>query len=227
MQNTSHHKKENNLSKIFSFNNIIIILILALISFFVWNKAETVKKESAPVIVNISADDHRVGNPNAKVTVIEYADMQCPACRAYEAITGPVIAEYSDRVNFIFRHFPLATIHQNAMLGAIATEAASKQGKFWEMKKVLYEKQAEWSTALDSKQKVMSYASTLGLDVKKFEADLIDPALEELVLNSLKEATRLGLNSTPSFIINGVRVDGGELSSIDKFKAYLDKELAK
>ncbi len=225
MQN--HNHKENIFSKIFSFTNILILIALSLISFFIWNKAQTVKKESEPVVVNINERDHRIGNPNAKVTIIEYADLQCPACRAYEDITGPVVAEYADKINFVFKHFPLTQIHTNAMLAAISTEAAAKQGKFWEMKKVLYEKQSEWSNALDARTKIISYAASIGLDVKKFEADLSDKTLEELVIASLKEANALSLSGTPTFIINGKRVETSEIGSVEKLKAYIDKELTK
>jgi protein-disulfide isomerase len=225
MEHNTH--KKNSLSKIFSFTNTLIILVLALIAFFIWNKADTVIKESLPVTVNLSVSDHKLGNPNAKVTVIEFADMQCPACKAFDPIVTSVIAEYSDRVNFIFKHFPLTAIHQNAILGAIATEAAGAQGKFWEMKKALYENQADWSTSLDSKNKVVALAVSIGLNKEKFEADLLNKDLEEKVLADLKEATTLKLGGTPSFIINNIKVETSELGSVEKFKAYLDKELAK
>ncbi len=222
-----HTHKKNTLLKIFSFTNILIVLVLALIAFFVWNKAETVKKDNLPVTVNLSAADHRLGNPNAKVTVIEFADLQCPACKAFDPIVTQVIAEYPDRVNFVFKHFPLATIHQNAILGAMATEAAAAQGKFWEMKKTLYENQADWSTSLDSKNKVVALAVSIGLNKEKFEADLLNKDLEAKVFTDLKEATNLKLQGTPSFIINNKKVEGINLGSVEKFKAYLDKELAK
>lgn len=222
-----HTHKKNTLSKIFSFTNILIVLVLALITFFVWNKAETLKKDNLPVTVNLSAADHRLGNPNAKVSVIEFADLQCPACKAFDPIVTQVIAEYSDRVSFVFKHFPLATIHQNAILGAMATEAAAAEGKFWEMKKTLYENQADWSTSLDSKNKVVALAVSIGLNKEKFEANLLNKNLEEKVFADLKEATNLKLGGTPSFIINNKKVDSVDLGSVEKFKAYLDKELAK
>lgn len=222
-----HTHKKNTLSKIFSFTNILIVLVLALIAFFVWNKADTIKKENQPVVINYSETDHRLGNKDAKVTVVEFADLQCPACKAFDPIVTQVIAEYSDRVSFVFKHFPLATIHQNAILGAMATEAAAAQGKFWEMKKTLYENQADWSTSLDSKNKVVALAVSIGLNKEKFEADLLNKDLEAKVFTDLKEATNLKLQGTPSFIINNKKVEGIDLGSVEKFKAYLDKELAK
>lgn len=222
-----HTHKKNTLSKIFSFTNILIILVLALIAFFIWNKADTIRKESLPVTINSSSTDRTIGNPNAKVTVVEFADLQCPACKAFETIVNPIIGEYSDRVNFVFKHFPLVSIHQNAILGATALEAAGEQGKFWEMKKVMYENQADWSGSLDSKNKVIALAVSLGLNKEKFEADLLSKKIEEKVLADLKEATTLKLGGTPTFIINNKKVDSSELGSVEKFKAYLDKELAK
>lgn len=226
MEHNNHSHKKNSLSKVFSFTNILIVLVLALISFFIWNKADSIKKDSMPVSVNLTDRDQRLGNPNAKVTVIEFADLQCPACKAFDPIVTQVIAEYSDRVNFVFKHFPLTSIHQNAMLGAMATEAAAAQGKFWEMKKVLYENQADWSGSLNSKEKVTALAVSIGLNKEKFELSLLDKNIEEKVLADLREATSLKLGGTPSFIINGIKIESSDIGSVEKFKAYLDKKLA-
>ena len=223
MQNNNN----NFFSKVFSITNIIIVLILLLISFFVWNKTKTITEESKPVTLILNESDHSVGNKNAKVTIVEYADFQCPACKAFESITTPLLAEYSDKINFVFKYFPLIQIHQNAILSAEAAEAASKQGKFWEMKKILYEKQDEWANALDAKTKIISYAVSIGLDSKKFEVDLKDKSTEDRVLKDLKEANSLKLNGTPSFIINGIKVDTGKISSVEQFKKYIDTELEK
>ena len=85
------------------------------------------------------------GSETAKVTLIEYADFQCPACATYYPIVKELKEKYPEDLRVVFRHFPLITIHKNAFPSAIAAEAAQEQGKFWEMHDILFEKQGEWS----------------------------------------------------------------------------------
>lgn len=214
-------------SNIFSTKNIIIVLVVALVAFFAYNKYAQVKKLAAPVDTVVVADDHFIGKSDAKVTVIEYADFQCPACKAFDPIVTAVAAKYNDRVKFVYRYFPLVQIHQNAMLSAIAAEAAGKQNKFWELKAVMFEKQEEWGSALDAEAKILGYAAGLGIDTAKMKTDMADAAVVDRVTRDLKEANSIGLTGTPSFIINGQRVDTNKIAGVEAFSAYLDAELAK
>lgn len=215
-------------TNLFSTRNIIIAIVLALIAFFAYNKYSQVKKLEAPVNVVTQADDHYVGPVNAKVTVVEYADFQCPSCKAFEPIVTSVEAKYADRVKFVYRYFPLTQIHQNAMLSAIAAEAAGKQNKFWELKKVMFEKQEEWANSLDAEAKILGYAATLGIDVNKMKTDMATAEIKTRVERDMKEAVSIGLQGTPSFIINGQRItDLSKIASVEAFSAYLDAELAK
>jgi protein-disulfide isomerase len=215
-------------TNLFSTRNIIIAIVLALIAFFAYNKYSQVKKLEAPVNVVTQADDHYVGPANAKVTVVEYADFQCPSCKAFEPIVTSVEAKYADRVKFVYRYFPLTQIHQNAMLSAIAAEAAGKQNKFWELKKVMFEKQEEWANSLDAEAKILGYAATLGIDVNKMKTDMATAEIKTRVERDMKEAVSIGLQGTPSFIINGQRItDLSKIASVEAFSAYLDAELAK
>ena len=222
--------KINTIEKIFSFKNTLIAVVLMLIAFFAYSNYAQMKKDQKPVEITLDSSDHTIGKADAKVSVIEFADMQCPACKAFDPIVSGVMAEYIAKgasVKFTFKHFPLIQIHQNTMLAAIGSEAAARQGKFWEYKKVIYEKQAEWEGALDAKDKIKSYLPALGINSAQWEKDLSDPALETVVMNSLKEATSINLGGTPSFVINGVKVDAGKISTPEKMKAYIDAELAK
>lgn len=215
-------------TNLFSTRNIIIAIVLALIAFFAYNKYSQVKKLEAPVNVVTQADDHYVGPANAKVTVVEYADFQCPSCKAFEPIVTSVEAKYGDKVKFVYRYFPLTQIHQNAMLSAIAAEAAGRQNKFWELKKVMFEKQEEWANSLDAEAKILGYAATLGIDVNKMKTDMATAEVKTRVERDMKEAVSIGLQGAPSFIINGQRItDLSKIASVEAFSAYLDAELAK
>ena len=97
----------------------------------------------------ITSSDHAIGNPNAKVTLIEYGDFECPACGDYESIVQQIINNDSSSLLFVFRNYPLTSIHPFAMVGSQAAEAAGVLGgpsKYWEMHNLLYSKQTEWST---------------------------------------------------------------------------------
>lgn len=215
------------MKRIFSFTNIIILLVLVLIAFFVFNFINTKAKEGLPVTIKQEATDHIIGNPNSKVVLVEYADMQCPTCKAFDPIVNEVVNGYKDKILYVFKHFPLTQIHPNALLAATAVEAASKQGKFEEMKTLLFLKQEEWGGSLASKNKIIEYALSLKLDINKFEADMNDPATTERVMRDYRSGVDIGVSGTPTFYINGKKVDLSTISTVESFKAVLDAELAK
>jgi protein-disulfide isomerase len=166
------------------------------------------------------------GNVQSRVVVVEYSDFQCPACRAYEPLLAQVVSLYADKVAFVYRQFPLYQLHPNADLGARASEAAGAQGKFWEMHNALFAKQSEWSERPNAETFILSYAKELGFDLSKFKADLSSDATKQAVADDYARGVASGINSTPSFVINGVRLKDNP-RSLDEFKAVLDAELAK
>jgi len=101
--------------------------------------------DGQPGSVMLTGDDHYKGNPDAQVVLIEYSDFQCPACRAYIPIITSLIEQFPDDLVVVYRHFPLQSVHANARAAAEASEAAAKQGKFWEFHDILFDKQTEWS----------------------------------------------------------------------------------
>ena len=119
--------------------------------------------------VNASLSDWSRGPENARVTLLEYADFQCPACAVYASMIKKLQDEYPTEVKYVYRHFPLNQIHQNSLFSAKASEAAGKLGKFWEMYDILYQKQSEWSGEKNPFDKFFGYAQGLGLDPNKFE----------------------------------------------------------
>ena len=118
------------------------IIIVLLIAFAIFksitapNDGTTIEGELSP---EVSQDDHIKGNPEAQVTLVEYGDFQCPACASYSGIISEVGEKYKDRLRIVYRHFPLTSIHDNAINAARATEAAALQDKFWEMHDQLYD----------------------------------------------------------------------------------------
>jgi protein-disulfide isomerase len=196
------------MSKLKSSNTYFIIafvaILLGLLGYYFYATHAT---PSAPVEVNVSLDDNIKGNKTAPVTLVEFGDFQCPACGAYEPIVKKVVAENSKDVRFVFRHFPLTQIHPNALLAAKYAEAAGIQGKFWEMHDILYEKQSEWSGALNAKSMFDDYAKTIGLDVAKLSQDASAKSVEDKIRAQYTEGVKLGVQGTPTFFINGKKLD--------------------
>jgi protein-disulfide isomerase len=151
----------------------------------------------------IDADDHRLGPLDARVSLVEYGDYECPFCGAAYPVTKQLKALYEDDLCFVYRHFPLANAHPHAMRAAESAEAAGAQEKFWEMHDQLFEHQ----DALDD-ESLLFYAAQIGLDVKRFVADITTHAHLDRIHRDLSSGARSGVNGTPTFFANGIRHDG-------------------
>ncbi|MBN1168569.1 thioredoxin domain-containing protein [Candidatus Woesebacteria bacterium] len=188
-----------------------------------WIYTPTVEVLSEPV--EIAENDWVKGDrKNAKVTVIEYSDFQCPACEAYQPIVNRLAEEFSDSVRIVFRHFPLVSIHNNAFDAARAAEAAGKQNRFWEMHDKLFEDQDSWSEDNTPKDKFMNYASQLGLDLDRFEDDLSSKEIENKINLHIFQANQLGLNSTPTFIVNDKKIDNPQ--GYEALRSLIEQKLS-
>lgn len=179
---------------------------------------------SGQVVVKVRGSDWVRGNVNAPVTLFEYSDFQCPACKAYVPIVKRLLDEYPDKVKEVYRYFPLLSIHVNSMASAKAAEAAGKQGKFWEMGDLLFSKQLDWAENGKAAAIFEGYAKDLGLDVNKFKQDVANADTEKRVNVDLDDAGQLNLSGTPTFFLNGKTMDLP--GSYENFKALIDKELA-
>lgn len=183
----------------------LVVIIVALFAYYFYalsnGQVNTIQD------ITISNTDHVRGALNGTVTMVEFGDFQCPACGAYEPLVRKVMADNPTTLKIVFRHFPLTQVHQNALLAAKASEAAGVQGKFWEMHDMLYDNQQTWSAGLNARDFFVNYAKTLGLDVAKFSNDINSKAIEEKILAEYQEGTKLGVQGTPSFFINGKKIE--------------------
>lgn len=157
----------------------------------------------------VASAPHVKGDPKAQVTIVEFADFQCPSCRrAYASIVHDLGTKIP--VRFVFRHFPLTNIHPNAIPAAVAAEAAGKQGKFWEMYEKLFTgEETELTAAFFDAQ-----AKAIGLDMDKFHKDQKDPAVNELVLADQKLAQENNIQETPTFLISDTRTGSEDIQSV-------------
>jgi protein-disulfide isomerase len=147
--------------------------------------------------------DHTVGGPDASVSVVEYADFECPFCAAAEVSVKRVRERMGDGLLFAFRHFPLTTVHPHAWGAAEASEAAGSQGQFWPMHDLLFEDQKHLAVP-----DLIARAKTLGLDVERFERELLGRMHAVRVEEDFLSGVRSGVMGTPTFFINGMRHDG-------------------
>jgi protein-disulfide isomerase len=172
---------------------------------------------------SISPLDWTRGNKDAKITLIEYSDFQCPACATYYPLIKKLEQEFSSQILIAYRHFPLKQ-HRNSYKAAYASEAAGKQGKFWEMHDMLFEKQAEWEALVDPLEKFRSYAQTIGLDTTSFSTDYSSDEIKKKVDSNFISGSNAFVNSTPTFFLNGKKmVNSG---SYDGFKSAVSAAIA-
>jgi protein-disulfide isomerase len=159
------------------------------------------------------------GNPASMVAVEVFSDLQCPACRrTHEIVERPLLEEYGPSIAFHFRHFPLQSIHINARISAEAAECAADQGKFWEFIDDTYLHQERIS-----KEDHLQRANNLALDEELFKQCLDSHLKWNVVQADQKEGRKRGVNGTPTFFVNGERVN----ATLDELTAAIEQALGK
>lgn len=158
------------------------------------------------------------GNPQASVYLVEFADFQCPACKAAKPVVDGLVSQHKSKLVYIYRHFPLEQ-HSFAVKAAIAVEAAGGQGKFWEMYNLLFENQDKLSDDL-----ILSFAKQLKLDQTKFKTALESPIAKDTVVSDRAFGIKIGVNATPTFFLNGQKL---ELASWDDLKQKVEAAVSK
>ncbi|MCX4481587.1 DsbA family protein [Streptomyces cellulosae] len=168
---------------------------------------------------------HRLTEPKkSELTIVEFLDFECEACGAYFPFVEQLREEYGDRVTFVARYFPMPG-HRNGELAARTAEAAARQGKFEEMYTKLFTTQNAWGESQEWKESVFrGYAKELGLDMKKFDADLADPETAGRIQDDQRDGLGLGVQGTPTFFLDGEKI--ANPSSYEAFKALIDDKLA-
>lgn len=220
--------KINNISKsLFTFNKIIVFITLASLIYLIISVSKNSSKQISLDMSDsqIVIDDHVMGDRNSKVVVVEYLDLQCPNCAAWDPLVKEMFDRHKKDIALVHRHFPLS-MHLNAMLAAKAAEAASIQGKFYEMKELLFAKQDQWSNSLRGKEFMINYAESLGLNLSQFEYDLESESVENRILRDQKSAQRSGVQATPTFFINGKHIDNSLILNQEGWDSEIAKALA-
>lgn len=163
-------------------------------------------------------DDLARGPANAPVTLVEFSDFQCPFCKRAEQTLRALEQQYPGKLRVVYRYFPLLPIHPDSVTAAEAAQCAAEQGKFWPYHDILFTKQ----NALGSPD-LEKYAQELELNMQRFDACLNTDATVSRVAGDVAEGNRLGVNGTPTFFINGIRLSGAQ--PIARFKKLIDAAL--
>jgi protein-disulfide isomerase len=164
-------------------------------------------------------DDPSLGPADAPVVIVEFSDYQCPFCSRAEPIVKQVLEKYKGKVKFVYRDFPLS-FHPFAAKASEASQCANDQGKFWEFHDALYADQSKLAVT-----DMEATAARLGLNADKFKSCIETGKYTAEVNKDIADATKAGVNSTPSFFINGVAVVGAQ--GPEAFNDIIDQELAK
>lgn len=169
--------------------------------------------------IDVSVDDDpSIGPVDAKVTIVQFAEYQCPYCGTANAVVEEVIAKYDGKIRVVFRDFPLS-FHPRAVPAAVAANCAGEQGKYWEMHKALMLDQRSLEEADLTRQ-----ATTLELDLAKWNTCRADPAQAAEVQKDFEDGQAAGVSGTPAFFINGLMISGAQ--PLSEFERIIDQELA-
>lgn len=213
-------------TKILAAIGLTTVIIMAAGIFFLSKPASTDLSTARQVnqSILVKPDSSQSGPLDAKVTLVEFGDFQCPACAQTASTIKTLKEEFKGKVNFVFRHYPLPQ-HKNAISAAMASEAAGEQSKFWEMHDVIYANQTEWSESEKAIDFFVKYAKNLSLDTEKFKKALTDEKFKPKILRDEADGGAAQIRYTPTLFINGKIIEGS--SSYDILKSGIETELNK
>ena len=178
----------------------------------------TLPRPEVPRIPVSVDDDPSIGPDDAPITIVQFAEFQCPYCGRAKQVIDQVMKKYEGKVRMVYRDFPLS-FHDRAIPAAVAANCAGEQGKYWEM----YDKLMSNQRAL-SEEDLTGHATALELDMDKWNTCRKDPAQAEEVQKDFEDGTRAGVQGTPAFFINGIFLNGAV--PLEQFTAIIDAELA-
>ncbi|HPF30924.1 MAG TPA: thioredoxin domain-containing protein [Candidatus Saccharibacteria bacterium] len=216
---------------------VVIVGVFGLLLFFSNNQESSAKLnvdeiDTASIQLgnesNGNISDHIYGNKDSKVTLIEYADYQCPGCGTSHDYIKTIVEEYKDQIQYVYRNF-LLEYHNNARAAASAAEASGLQEKFWEMHHRVFDSQKEWELLTGQKRtdKFISYAKELNLDIDKFLSDMSSKEISMKLDYDYALGKKADLDATPSFYLNGKKLEYEIWSDNKKLRNALNTELEK
>tara|TARA_B100000745_G_scaffold297227_1_gene243838 strand:+ start:340 stop:1080 length:741 start_codon:yes stop_codon:yes gene_type:complete len=201
----------------------VLMVVVSIFGLWKLSQQPTTPSLTDSEILQVQEDDYKKGNTDAKVVLVEYLDFECEACGAYYPLVKRLSEEYKDDVLFVSRYFPLPG-HRNGMTAALAVEAAGRQGKYWEMHDILFEEQQNWGERQSPDPTIFErYAEQLDLNMEQFKQDVNSQTVKDRVVKDRNLANQLGVNATPTFFLNGEKIQNPR--GYEAFKSLIDKAL--
>lgn len=221
-QSAARSKKRNRIITAVAAGTVLLLMVVGVV-LQVRSQGDEPPAAASAADVTVRDNSHRLSDvPDGKVTFVEFLDFECEACGAAFPAIEELRATFGDRVTFVARYFPLDG-HFNAQRAARAVEAAAQQGQFEAMYKKMFETQTQWSEQQVPKDDLFrSYAAELGLDMAKWDAAYVSDATWARIQTDIDDGTALGVTSTPSFFLNGQRL---EPKSIDDLTTAIEQAL--
>lgn len=203
---------------------LIAMAVCVLALFGIYALTSDNKTAEAPENTTGSTLSNNVTGKNAKkVSLVEYGDFQCSACGQYHPLVKQIIDKYGNDIQFQFRNYPIQSLHPNARAASRAAEAAAKQNKYWEMHDLLFEQQASWEASSAVNTIFDGYASQLKLDTAKFKKDFASSEVNKIITADFNEGTKLGVNSTPTFFLQGKKIENPQ--TLEDFNKLIDEAI--
>lgn len=202
-----------------------IVLVVILVGFFGFIMFNKEKGSDSGSSASAQGSSNYYGKEDSPVTITEFVDFQCEACYAYYPYVKQVKEIYKDKVRFQVRNFPIMSSHQFALQAARAAEAAARQGKFWEMHDKIFEGQKQWEQTQNPQSYFDQYAEEIKLDMEKYRTDRDSADVAAVINKDLADVKEIGGTGTPTFAINGVKVEKTE-PSIEGLSKMIDDALA-
>ncbi len=216
------------------FLSILGALVIIFIGIFIISQHSSKNSNSTASNNTAKPTAHVEGQGSKGVTLIEYGDYECPICAEFYLAVKQVAADNSQDIFFQFRNLPLTSLHPNAFSSARAAEAASQQGKFWQMHDKLYDNQTQWASASNPLSFFQTYAQELGLNITKFNSDYLSSQVNNSINADLAAFAKTNQEqATPTFFLDGKVLDNTQLIdpqtgtvSVDKFNQIINQEIA-
>ncbi|MEQ8524206.1 thioredoxin domain-containing protein [Gracilimonas sp.] len=159
------------------------------------------------------------GESDAQINIVKFSDYQCPACKYFVSIEEQLKQEYGDEISITTKHFPL-NMHEHAQLASRVAEAAREQGKYQEMHDMIFTGQEQWARG-NAEAIFIGYAKSLSLDMEQFRNDMNSADMQRKVMADKREGLNLNVNSTPTFFINGTKVENNP-RTFEQFKQLIE-----
>lgn len=204
----------------------VAVVGVGFIAFARMRGAEQNQAQPVPVGADVSFEGHVMGSDSAPVTIVEYADFECPACAQFAVLTGPDVKRRmvaTGEVRWIFRDFPIDG-HPNSAVAHHAAQCAAEQGRFWEMHDQIFFNHSRWATSRRAEREIRGLAEALGLDMDRYEECMDTDRYRARLQRGKEEAAASGVSSTPTFDINGRRYSGA--FPYDDLRRLVDQAIA-